>query len=170
MQLYHQSSSIKNIPTRQRQYNICTLMFKMPHFMPLRPCAAKIITVTKKCKNGVCSINKNSNWYYQIQGQLQVTKRTVYLLFGVEKMRNSKLSILKEMILIIFWRDKMEQKLIRFMWTVFYPRQLILDTLVVCPYEIHQQQQIIIIWKIHKLVIQYVGNQISQNFKDLIIK
>ncbi|KAL4720785.1 hypothetical protein ACJJTC_015668 [Scirpophaga incertulas] len=70
------------------------------------------VTFWKDTKHGL-QINKNHQWYYQIQGQLHVTKRSKCL-FAVWSNENSplKTEIIKRD--DIFWKEKMEKKLTTF--------------------------------------------------------
>lgn len=71
----------------------------------------QILKFNKKTRT--TTINKNSNWFYQIQGQLHVAKRRQYLL-GIWAGEKEPVHI--EMIEKddVFWKSKMESKIIRF--------------------------------------------------------
>lgn len=75
--------------------------------------AEKKVTFYKKTKTGTYVVNKEHDWYYQVQGQLHVTKAEKCI-FGVWSGEN--IPIKTETIYRDdeFWKTKMEPKLTRF--------------------------------------------------------
>lgn len=70
-------------------------------------------------KDGEITVNKNHNWYYQIQGQLHITKKPKCL-FGLWLGENIPMRteiITKDEI----WNEVMETKLTRFYWDCILP-------------------------------------------------
>lgn len=70
------------------------------------------VTFWKKTKKGL-EINKNHQWYYQVQGQLHITKRSKCL-FAVWSNENSPLKTEWINRDDEFWKEKMKEKLTSF--------------------------------------------------------
>lgn len=72
------------------------------------------IQILKYAKNAkTCTLNKKSNWYYQIQGQLHVTGRRACLL-GIWAGENEPLYTKYIQNDDNFWKTHMEPKLVKF--------------------------------------------------------
>lgn len=72
-------------------------------------------------KSGVETVNKNSEWYIEIQGELHITRRTLaYLVVWVE----SEFRIEKVYRDDDFWFDEMEEKLVYFYENVMIKEQV----------------------------------------------
>jgi len=72
---------------------------------------AKFIPFWKKKKSGVLTVNKNSEWYIEIQGQLHITRKSfAFLVIWLE----SEFQIETVYRDDDFWEDKMEKPLVYF--------------------------------------------------------
>ncbi|KAJ8704320.1 hypothetical protein PYW08_013044 [Mythimna loreyi] len=71
-------------------------------------------------KNNQVTLNKNSNWYYQAQGQLRVTgkQRCIFGIWGGEDEKMEVVYIQKD---DVFWKNNMEPKLVNFYYTHILP-------------------------------------------------
>ncbi|CAB3257324.1 unnamed protein product [Arctia plantaginis] len=80
----------------------------------------KIQILRHNKKTGNTSINKNSDWYFQIQGQLHISRRE-RCIFGIWGGEDQKMEVLYIKRDEDFWREYMENKLVNFYMTQIIP-------------------------------------------------
>ncbi|KAL0840686.1 hypothetical protein ABMA28_015880 [Loxostege sticticalis] len=80
----------------------------------------KKISFWKKDKSGELEVNKNHNWYYQVQGQLHITQRPkcIFTVWANER-EPLKVEVIQKD--DIFWKTKMEKKLTAFYMDCLLP-------------------------------------------------
>lgn len=66
------------------------------------------------------SVNKRHDWFYQIQGQLHITKRK-FCLFAVWTGKDCQMKTAKIIRDDIFWSENMKQRLINFYYKCLVP-------------------------------------------------